>query len=103
MSGTRRASSNGSCPPNEELRSFDFGGIVDYLKQGPPSFDLNQNNDIFCDPINGTESLVELDLCCLSDDRTNIIQYPRMITKTFCQRLLVTLIQQRIQTMQDNR
>jgi len=53
MSTTRRASPNGFSPPNEALTSFDLGGIVDYLKQGPPSFDLHQNNDIFCDPTNG--------------------------------------------------
>jgi hypothetical protein len=53
MSTTQRASPASFCPPHEELASFELAGIVDYLKEGPSSFDIHQNNDISCDPRNG--------------------------------------------------
>jgi hypothetical protein len=36
--------------PHDE---FGFGDIVDYLKEVPSLFDLEQTNDIFCDPKKG--------------------------------------------------
>jgi len=49
MSMIQRASPAGFHTPHE----FDLGEIVDYLKEVPSLFDLQQTNDIFCDPKNG--------------------------------------------------
>jgi hypothetical protein len=56
MSTTQLASPPSFCPPQEELPPFELGGIVDYLKEVPSSFDLHQNNNICFDPRNGKQA-----------------------------------------------
>ena len=96
MSTTQFASLTGFCPPQEELASFRLGSIVEYLKEVPSSFDLDQDNGICCDPSYGKWPLVEFALRCLFDDRADIVQYPNTFIRTLYQWLQVNLIQQRM-------
>jgi hypothetical protein len=53
MSTIQRASPARFSVAHNELAPFDLGEIVDYLKEVPTLFDLQQTNDVFCDPKNG--------------------------------------------------